>query len=367
MELIEVKGGRGLDDFIGFPRLIYRKYPLYVPQLNRELKTQFSPKNPFFGHAEVKLFILLSDGSPVGRIASIVNRGHNEYHGDETGFFGFFESLNDPAVAARLLDAASGELRRRGLKTMRGPMNFSTNEECGFLLEGFGEPPVLMTPYNPPYYNALMDGAGLMKAKDLYAYVYDVAEALPQKVLTVARYAERKKIRVRAIDKRTFNSEMRVFMDVYNSAWKENWGFIPLTEEELDFISERLKQIVVPELTLIAEKDGEPVGFLGLVPDFNFVLKKMNGKLNPLSIAKALYYSRKIKDLRLMLFGIKDTHRAMGVDALLMREGFGGIKKGGYRRVEFSWILEDNTPMKRIIEMIGGRLYKKYRIYERGI
>ncbi len=158
---------------------------------------------------------------------------------------------------------------------------------------------------------------------------------------------------------------MRIFRDVYNSAWKDNWGFIPITEEESAYMANKLKQIVVPELTLIAEKDGEPVGFMGMLPDFNFVLKHMKGKLNPLSIAKVLYYSRKIKDLRMMLLGIDAQYRNKGVDALLYREGFKAVKKGGYKRVEFSWILEDNIPVQRLAEMILGRLYKKYRIYEK--
>jgi hypothetical protein len=160
---------------------------------------------------------------------------------------------------------------------------------------------------------------------------------------------------------------MRVFQKVYNSAWERNWGFIPLTDEEILYLGERLKQIAVPELTLIAEDNGEPVGFLGLLPDFNHVLRHMKGKLNPLTILKALYYSRKITDLRLLLLGIKGEYRNKGVDALLYREGFDGIKKGNYKRLEFSWILEDNIPVQRIVEMVGGRLYKRYRIYEKAI
>jgi GNAT superfamily N-acetyltransferase len=170
---------------------------------------------------------------------------------------------------------------------------------------------------------------------------------------------------VRPIDKKKFVSEMHIFKDVYNSAWAKNWGFLPLTDEEVVYLGHNLKPVVVPEMTVIAEKENEPVGFLGLLPDFNFVLKHMKGKMNLISIMKALYYSKKIKDLRLLLLGVKAEYRNKGVDALLFREAFKGVKRGGYKRVDFSWILEDNIPTQRLIEMIGGRLYKKYRIYEK--
>lgn len=157
---------------------------------------------------------------------------------------------------------------------------------------------------------------------------------------------------------------MRIFRDVYNSAWAKNWGFIPLTDEELVYLGTNLKPVIVPDLTLIAEKNGEPVGFMGMLPDFNLVLKQMKGSLNPISIIKSFLYSKKIKDLRMLLLGIKYEYRNRGIDALLFREGFRGVKQGGYHRVEFSWILEDNIPVQRLVEMIGGKLYKKYRIYE---
>jgi len=212
-----------------------------------------------------------------------------------------------------------------------------------------------------------MEQYGMKKAKDLYAYIHQVREYLPEKVLRVAAIAEKRGVRVRPIDKGRFYEEMQVFKSVYNSAWEMNWGFIPLTDEELNHLGDQLKQIAVPELTLIAEDAGQPVGFMGLLPDFNFVLKRMGGKLNPITLLKALYYSRKVTDLRLLLLGIKPEYRNKGVDALLYREGFKGVKKGGYRRVEFSWILEDNTAVQRIVELVGGSLYKKYRIYEKEI
>jgi len=367
LKTFEVQSKEDFADFINFPYSLYAQDLLYAPPLKREMREQFSAKNPFFRHAEVGYFLARKAGKTLGRVVSIINRRHIDFHKERAGFFGFFESVNDQEVSHCLLDAVSDRLRARGLTIMRGPMNFSTNEECGFLIEGFHDVPMLMTPYNPPYYNDMMEQYGMQKAKDLYAFMYTVKKSLPEKVLRVAAIAEKRGIKVRPVDKKKFREEMLVFKEVYNSAWEKNWGFIPLTDEELQYLGERLKQIAVPELTLIAEDDGEPVGFMGLLPDFNYVLRHMGGRLNPFTILKALYYSRKITDLRLLLLGIKKEYRNKGVDALLFREGFKGVKSGGYKRVEFSWILEDNIPVQRIVEMIGGRLYKKYRIYEKPV
>lgn len=366
-DVIEVKTSGDLDDFIKLPFSLYAKDPLFVPPLIRDMREKFSNKNPFFLHARAKYFLALKEGSVSGRIAVTIDQSHIEFQKERVGFFGFFESTDDYTVASALLDKASEFLKKEGLDKIRGPMNFSTNEECGFLTEGFHEHPVLMTPYNPPYYNEFMERFGMKKAKDLYAYICNIPEELPEKVHRVSEIAGKRGIRVRPIDIKNIKREMRVFRDVYNSAWKDNWGFVPITEEETDYMAHKLKPIVLPELTLIAEKEGEPVGFMGLLPDFNFVLKQMKGKLNPITIMKAIYYSKKITDLRLLLLGIKAEYRNRGVDALLYREGFRGIKEKykRFKRVEFSWVIEDNIPVQRLIEMIGGRLYKKYRVYEK--
>jgi len=366
-DVIEVKSPRDLDDFIKLPFSLYSQDPLFVPPLITDMRERFSQRNPFFLHAKAKYFFTKQEGKLVGRVASIVDRRHNEFHNDNVGFFGFFESVNDYSVLTSLLDAVSRDLREEGMDTIRGPMNFSTNEECGFLIEGFKERPLLMTPYNPPYYGELMESYGMEKAKDLYAYICNIPEELSGKILRVAEIAERRGIMVRPIRKDRFESEMKIFRDVYNSAWAKNWGFVPLTEEETNYIAKKLRSIALPELTLIAEKDKEPVGFMGMLPDFNFVLKKMKGKFNPLTIMKAAYYSKKITDLRMLLLGIKAEYRHKGVDALMFREGFMGIREKykRFKRVEFSWILEDNIPVQRLVEMMGARLYKRYRVYEK--
>jgi len=366
VNVIEAKTGKEMEEFIRLPFDLYKDDPFYSPELIKDQKEHFSPANPFFKNATVRFFLAREGGKTLGRVASIVNQQHIRYHNEKAGFFGFFESVNDPGIANTLLDAVSKDLRTAGMTVMRGPMDFSTNEQCGFLIEGFHAPPMLMTPYNPPYYPSLMQQCGMTKAKDLLAFILDVPGELPEKVLRVARLAERRGIRVRQVEKKRFNEELRAFKEVYNEAWNMNWGFIPLTDDELEYLGKRLKPIAPPDMTLIAEKDGEPVGFLGLLPDFNSVLRKMQGRLNVISIIKALYYQRKITDLRLLLLGVKSAYRHRGVDALMFKEGFKGARRR-YKRVELSWILEDNEPVIRLIEMFGSRLYKRYRIYERPI
>jgi GNAT superfamily N-acetyltransferase len=363
VEVIETR--ESLNDFIKFPLSLSAADPLFVPQLTKEMLLHFSSKNPFFAHASARFFVAVKEGRTAGRIISFVNRRHNEFHRDKTGFFGFFESVNDGSVSRALFDRAAAHLKEEGMEVVRGPMNFSTNEECGFLLEGAKESPFIMMPYNPLYYNDLAEDYGFRKVKDLYAYLYILRDRLPEKILRVAAIAEKRGISVRPINMKNFRSDMMIFKDVYHSAWENNWGFVPMTDEELDYAAARLKQVIVPGMTLIAEEEGRPVGFMGLVPDFNFVLKHMGSKMNPISIVKALYYSRKISDSRVMLLGTKKEFRNKGVEALLFREGFRPLKEGNYKRVEFSWILEDNIPVQRTIEMFGAELYKKYRVYEK--
>jgi hypothetical protein len=365
IEVVEVATQKDLDDFIRFPFSLYAGDPYYVPPLIREIKKQLSAKNPFFHHAEVRYFLAYKEKKIQGRIASIINRHHNEFHHEKTGFFGFFDSVNNQETAAILLDTVAGDLATKGMKSMRGPVNFSMNEECGLLIDGFYTTPMLMTPYNPPYYHHLMECHGMTKAKDLFAYICDIPKQLPGKVLRVADIAEKSGVTVRPVEKKHFVREMKIFQKIYNAAWEKNWGFVPLTDDELLHLAENLKPIIIPEMTLVAEKKHEPVGFLGILPDYNVVLKKMRGRITPLTILKALFYRKKIKDMRLLLLGIKPHCRNRGVDALLFREGFRGSLNNGFQRVEFSWILEDNIPTQRLVDMIGGRLYKKYRIYDK--
>ncbi|MBV6340512.1 hypothetical protein [Candidatus Magnetobacterium casense] len=369
MLMIKEARSRGeMLQFIRFPLRLYKDDPYYSAQLTRDLQVDFSKKNPFFRFSKVRFFLLYSGKEIAGRVVSIINRRHLERHNDGVGFFGFYESVDDTAVATRLLDVVQEELKGNGLRTMRGPMNFSTNEACGFLIDGFDTPPMLMTPHNPPYYKTLMELCRMLKAKDLYAYAKEVPpDGPPQKVNRVADIAQKRGITVRSINMKDYKNELLRFKDIYNSSWADNWGFIPFDDAEFEFMSGKLKQIMVPDLVLIAQAGEEVIGLLGLFPDFNFVLRKMHGKLTPITLLKALYYSRKITGVRLMLFGVKPQYRFKGVDALMTREIFRRAWEGGYKLSEFSWILEDNESIKKIIELVEGRLYKIYRIYERPI
>lgn len=364
IEIIPASDKNFFKEFLALPFKLYARYHLWVPPLLKDIRAQFSPQNPFFKHGEVASFIAKSDGDTVGRITAIYNSAHINFWDEQAGFFGFFECIDNLAVASALIEEAKQWLRKKGMVLLRGPMNFSTNEECGLLIDGYDSPPVIMMPYNPSYYHRLLEGCGLRKAKDLFAYTIDVPETLPEKILRVGKIAQRHNIKVRHIDIKSFRQEVNVFKNIYNSAWQRNWGFVPMTEEEIEYIGRKLKPIIIPELALIAECKGEPVGFMLVLPDFNYVLKRLGGRLFPFGIFKALWYSRKTKDLRIMLLGIKEGYRRQGIDALLIIEGFKAIKRMGYKRVEFSWVLQDNTPVQRLIEMIGGKLYKTYRIYE---
>lgn len=364
IEVSHANDKKTFKEFLSFPFQLHSKDPFWVPPLVSDIKEQFSSKNPFFKHAEVAPFIAKVKGKTAGRITAIYNEAHINFYSEKAGFFGFFDCIDETAVAKKLIEEVKQWLRERGVLKLRGPMNFSSNEEWGLLVEGYDSPPMLMMPYNFAYYGTLLEECGLTKAKDLFAYVIDVPEELPQKTSRVASIAEKQGIKVRPINIKSFEEEMSVFKDIYNSAWEKNWGFIPMTDEEIEHMAKKLKPLIIPELALISECNSVPVGLMMLLPDFNFVLKKLGGRLFPLGIFKALWYSRKIKDTRLLLLGIKEGFRRRGVDALLLLEGLKAVKKNGYKRIEFSWILEDNYPVQRIIETVKGRLYKKYRVYE---
>ncbi|MBI5196421.1 MAG: N-acetyltransferase [Nitrospirae bacterium] len=367
IEILPADNKKTFKEFLEFPYNLYSNSSCWVPPLLNDVKNQFSPKNPFLKHAEVAPFIARVKGKTTGRIAAVYNEAHINFHGENAGFFGFFDCIRNSQVAGALIDRAAEWHKKKGMEILRGPFNFSTNEECGLLIDGYESPPKLMMPYNFPYYRALFEDCGFAKAKDFFAYTLEVPERLPEKIYRVAGIIEKNKITVRPINLKSFDKEMAVFKNIYNSAWEKNWGFLPMTDEEIEHMAKKLKPLIVPELALIAECKGEAVGFMMLLPDFNYVLKKLNGRLSALGILKALWHSKKIKDLRLLLLGIKEGFRRQGVDAFLLIEGLKAVREKGYKKVEFSWILEDNYPVQKMVEMVDGRLYKTYRIYEKRI
>jgi GNAT superfamily N-acetyltransferase len=367
MEIVQVSDRRGMDQFIRFPWKVYKSSPNWVPPLISEVKFILSDKNPFFRHAEAACFLARNGGEVVGRIAAIIDRNHINIHNEQAGFFGFFECLPEPAVAVALLDAAAQWLKERDIEIMRGPMNPSTNDECGFLLEGFDSPPMIMMTYTPPYYLDYMERCGLTKSKDLFAYlsiIQDVSAAGRLEKLASGVRSRVPGLTVRPANMKQFHRELETVKDIYNSAWSHNWGFVPMTDEEIESMAKRLKPLIVPELLIMAEVNGSPAAFFMAVPDYNQVLSRINGRLGPVEIMKFLWYSRKISDIRVLTMGVKEEYRKKGIEGLLYLESFKAALQKGYKRAEMSWILEDNVLMQRGCELMGGRLYKKYRIYE---
>jgi GNAT superfamily N-acetyltransferase len=371
VDIEEVNGEAGMNEFIRFPWKVYQGNPNWVPPLKRDVEFLLSEKkNPFFQHAEAACFLARKNGETVGRIAAIVDRNHIKFHNEQTGFFGFFECLPDCAVARELLDTAAKWLKARDIEIMRGPMNPSTNNECGFLFEGFDTPPMIMMTYTPAYYLDYMERCGLTKTRNLYAYltvIRDVAAGGRLERLASAVKARVPGLTVRPANMRQFQQEVEAVKQIYNSAWSHNWGFVPMTDAETESLAKRLQPLIVPELMIMAEVNGKPAAFFVAVPDYNQVLGKMNGALGPVGIAKFLWYSRKINAIRVMAMGVSEEFRKKGIEGLLYLESFKAAVKKGYERAEFSWILEDNILMQRGCELMGGKLYKKYRIYEKKI
>jgi hypothetical protein len=366
LHIEEVRNEQDLMTFIRFPWMIYQGDPYWVPPLVKDQLEKFSPNHPFRSHSEMILFLAYRREEVVGRIAGIIDRSFVEFHQEKTGFFGFFESIQDAQVTGLLLSKVKDWLRGHGMEKIIGPMNPSTNDECGLLIDGFNSSPCLMMPYNPVYYSVLLEGAAVKKAKDLYAYFIEQSSFVAGRLNRIATKLIRKEpnLRVRPINLPRLDEELTIIKDIYNHAWSRNWGFVPLTEAEIDDLAKNLKPLVVPDLVLFAYWQDEPVGFSVSLPDYNEVLKRLNGKLGPLGFLKFLYFSRKIKTVRVMLLGVKHAFQKRGVEGLLYYETFKrGIRKG-YFKAECSWILEDNLLMQHGIEAMGGKRYKTYRIYE---
>ena len=366
VDVTPVRSPSDLKSFINLPWAIYRNDLHWVPPLRSDLKKRLDKSRyPFFDHAEAEFLLARRGDRVVGRIVAIKNDAHIDFHEEQVGFFGFFESIEDPEVAAALFSHAAQWLRERNLEVMRGPVNYSTNDDCGLLVEGFDSPPVILMSYNPPYYANLIEGFGFKKAKDLLAYEITDEVQVPERLeRTVQWIKKRKKITIRPLVKKQIHQEIQRVKEIYNSAWEKNWGFVPMTDREIDHMAEELIQIVDPDLLLFAEIEEEPVAFILALPDFYVALKYANGRLFPFGLLKLLWHKRKIDTARVLTFGIKEKYRQQGIDALMYYEVYKiGVEKG-YRRGEMSWILEDNILMNRAAENMGATLYKRYRIYD---
>ncbi len=368
IEVKPVKTKRELMKFIKLEWKIYKGDKNWVPPLIMDMKSKFNPKkNPLFHHADIQPFIAYRNGEPVGRIVGIIHHIHNEFHKEKTGFFGFFETINDYEVAKELFDTVKEWVKEKGMNTLRGPTSFSSNDMWGLLIDDHKSPPVLMMPYNPVYYKDLIERYGFKKAKDLYAYYLSAQEAeIPPRVERMVKLLEQRgNVKLRNVDlKKNFKKELKILREIYNDAWEYNWGFIPLTEEEFEHIGKDLKQIAMPELIFIAEVNGEPAGWSMTLPDINQALIKINGRLFPFGLFKLLYYAKKINQGRLLTLGVKKKFRKKGIEALFYYYSMKKGKELGWKGAELSWVLEDNELIKHGIELMGGKHYKTYRIYE---
>ncbi len=367
--VVEVKSSAQLGKFITYPNKLYKDDPNYVYPLLSERKEFFDKKNnPFFRTAKVKLFLAMRDGQVVGRIATCINFNHNEYHSEQVGFFGFFDCPDDYEIASNLLKVSLITLKKEGMEKMRGPANFSTNHECGFLVEGFDSPPVVMMTYNKPYLPKLAEKFGLKKAMDLLAYEVRGDKDYPERIKRVVERLQKKsKVTMRPLNMSDFDNEIEKIHEVYNKAWQYNWGFVPMEKDEFFHSAKNLKQIVEPNLVTIAEFEGEPIGFSLALPDINLALKYLKGKLLPFGIIKLLWHTKiksKINRVRIITFGVIPEFQKRGIDMLLFHRTFVEGVGHGYYIGELSWILESNELMCRGAEQMGGKLYKRYRMVE---
>lgn len=365
-------------EFVHFQWDVYRHDPLWVPPLISErLEMLDKTRHPFHRHSEVEFFIARRDGKPVGTIAAILNNRHNAFHGENIGFFGFFEVLEDQEAAEALLDTACDWLRGKGLSAIRGPASFSTNEEAGLLVDGWDGPPVVLMTYNPRYYVDFIEGFGFTKAMDLLAYYLDLSPFgphgvnLPPKIRRVAqKVQERGGFTVRQADMRRFDEEAARFKRIYNSAWEKNWGFVPMTEEEIDHVAAGFKRMIDPKLVWFAEKDGETIGAMFPLPDLNQALIRAYprpGVPEWWTLLKFMWYwkvRRCVTTMRAFAGGVLEEWRGRGVDAAMFVH-LADAALPRYTRCEISWVLENNVMMRRTAEMFGAEVYRTYRMYEK--
>ena len=346
---------------------------MWVAPLRMDVRKLLDKKaNPFYQHADAEYFLAERNGKVVGRIAAIRNDNHGKAWPEEThvGFWGFFECINDQAVADALFAAAAAWLKKEGLTVMRGPASPSTNDECGLLVDGFDTPPVVMNPHNPRYYVDLVDRAGFTKAMDLLCYEGGGDESPPPpRIIEMSRkLAARYGITLRKLDMSKFEEEVELVKQVYNSAWEKNWGFVPMTDAEIDFLAKALKPVVVPELVVFAEMKGKLIGMGVSIPDFNVALKhNPSGRLFPFGLLKILWYRRKIGRLRTLILGVMPEYRRTGADALMYEWTWREGKKKGYLWGEASWLLESNDAILNGMTKLGFREYKRLRMYDKPV
>lgn len=370
-EIKEVKNRQDWRQFIKLPWLIYKDDPYWVPPLIFDVKRQLKKNNPFFKQAEANYWIAVNNqGVCLGRVASIVNQQHNHYYNDRVGFFGYFECVNDNKVSNALLASAHQWLSNKGMISVRGPVNLSLTNESGLLIEGPESSPFIQMNYNPAYYLRLLEDSGYQKEHDLLAFhigIYTSNEGrVMQRLQRLSEIVTKKKhVVFRIFNTKDFKGELQKIRKLFNDYMSDNWGFLPMEESELDFMAQSLKPILIKELAIFAEVNGETVGFSLTLPDINEVLKRMNGKLFPFGVFKFLLYRKTISTVRVLLMGINKHFRKQGLEAVFYYQTMIKLSKRRFTGAELSWISEDNHIMIRELESLGAKLYKRYRILQR--
>ncbi len=364
-----VQGRADLKRFIDLAWQIYRDDPYWVPPLKSDQSKLLTPgQHPFHEHGEVQPFLAWRDGKVVGRVVAQVNRAHNEFHGDEVGFFGFHDALReDDEASAALFEEAFSWLKSRGRSHALGPFELSTNESCGLLVGGEPGPPVIMMNYNPSWYPARYEAAGLSKAKDLLAFKVRRSPELDRLLALADKLIARHGVRLRGLNMKDFPKEVDRILDLYNRCWEKNWGFVPMTESEVRHFASELRYGIDPDVVFFLEhvESGEPLGFILALPDLNVALKQANGRLFPLGLLKILWHKRKIDGIRVVTLGIVPEMRGKGLDGVLIQAVVKAGLAKGYDWAECSWVLEDNVPMIVPLQKLAGEPYRTYRIYQK--
>jgi GNAT superfamily N-acetyltransferase len=372
LEIREVLSRRDLDRFAKFAAEVYVHDPQWVAPLLLEVKEFLNrKKHPFYLHGDAAMFLALRSGRPVGRILVSDDPNYNAFHRENLGCFGKFESVDDPQVAHGLLDAAAAWLRKRGRTEIRGPIDYSMNYPCGLLVDGFDTPPQVMMNHNPPYYGGLLESWGLAKVKDLYAWWFnDPYDMLAEWRSRVEWLKQRSRVTVRPFRRSEFHAEVNRCNEIYSTAYKDNWGFVPLTDAEFAFLAKQLNQIAHEKQVLLAEADGKTVGFSITLPDMNAAIRPLAGRLTtfgiPIGLVRLLWRMRRVKSARMLVLVVRQEYRRRGVSELLILNTLEfGKKILGYTSAELGWTLEDNYLINRTVERVGAKRYKTYRIYEK--
>lgn len=369
-EITYVSSDKERKEFIKFPYRHYSHNKYWVPPLLMEQKKLINEKkNPFYNNAEIALFLAKYNGETAGRIAAIIDHRFNEYHQQKTGFFGFFESIDNQHTANLLFKVAEGWLQDKGMEDVLGPTNPGLMDEIGILVDGFEKYPCILMPYHKPYYDKLVKNVGYQKEMDLLTYLVTQSTVDRDRAERAINIVKKRLpgLKIRKINMRKIKDEVHIIREIFNEAWKNNWGFIPLTEEEFDALADDLKMIVDDDFAHVAEIDGKPVGFSVALPDLNQVFRNMNGRLFPLGIFKLLWQKRNIDKIRTALMGVLPEYQGRGIDVLMHREAIHNGLEKGVDSSEVGWILENNIQMIRVAERIGGVMDKRYRMYSKNL